>query len=72
MLIAGATVGKQGDLILDRKLPLNPGEHVTLTILKTAANGTTPVLDLKGTVVSYDNPFDSAVPDDDWEATGDC
>ncbi len=71
-LVAGATVGMHGDLILDRKLPLNPGEHVSLTISKTVTIGTVPLLDLQGTVLSYDNPFDSATPDDDWEASGEC
>ena len=71
-LFAGATVGDHGDLILDRRLPLNPGEHVSLTIAKTAANVMVPAVDLHGTVLRYDSPFDLAIPDDDCEASNAC
>jgi hypothetical protein len=67
-LFAGATVGEHGVLIPDRKLPLNPGEHVSLTISTAATNSTAPTIDLRGTVLSYKNPFESAIPVDDWEA----
>lgn len=71
-LFAGATVNEYGHLIPDRELPLNPGEHVSLTISTAAPNNTTPPTDLRGTVLSYENPFESAIPVDDWEAGSEC
>ena len=71
-LFAGATVGEHGDLILDRKLPLNPGEHVSLTIAKTDAAVMKPTIDLHGTVLGDDSLFDSAIPENHWEAVSDC
>ena len=67
-MYAGATVGEHGTLIPDKKLPLKIGEHVSLIIAVKSAEGWSPELDLRGTVVNYKNPFEPAVPVDDWEA----
>ena len=62
------TITENGKLSL-QNLPFKKGDEVKVVILernvlKTALNS----LPLKGTVISYDAPFEPATSSEDWEA----
>lgn len=61
------TVQRHGRVVVEN-LPFDEGNKVEVIVLQT--NGTDKVSDhnpLKGTVLKYDDPFEPAVPLEDWE-----
>jgi hypothetical protein len=63
-----ATVGPDGSLIL-RNVPFSVGEqvHVVISPIETSAQARPWEL-LRGTLLKYDDPFEPAVPPEDWDA----
>ncbi len=58
-------IQSNGTIVLEN-LPFDEGEKVEIIILKSnAENARYP---LRGTVYKYENPFESVVPAEDWEA----
>lgn len=63
-----ATIQPNGRIVLEN-LPFVAGDKVEIIILE--ANGDIPhptANPLKGTLLKYDDPFEPAVPIEDWEA----
>jgi hypothetical protein len=66
-----ATLMEDGTLVL-KGLPFHAGDSVEIIILeqpkeerpRQTSQGDYP---LQGTVLRYDDPFEPAVPDEDWE-----
>lgn len=56
-----------GTIILEN-LPFDEGETVEIIILKPDAGSEKGSYSLRGTVYKYENPFEPAVPAEDWEA----
>lgn len=61
------TVDKDGKLVLDR-LPLQAGEIVEVIVLVQSAETKDKRYPLRGTPYTYVDPFEPAVPPEDWEA----
>ena len=59
-----ATVKQDGTILLEG-LPFHAGDRVEIIILEQAKVSHRP---LAGSVLRYDDPFDPAVPAEDWEA----
>jgi hypothetical protein len=65
-----ATLTENGTLLL-KELPFNAGESVEIIILKQSESislAAQTEYPLQGTVLRYDDPFESAIPREDWEA----
>jgi hypothetical protein len=62
--IAEATVDPLGRLVLDH-LPFRPGDKVEV-IVRTHEARTSQVVDLRGSVLRYEHPFEP-VTADDWD-----
>ncbi len=60
-------IQSNGTIILEN-LPFNEGEKVEIIILKSDAENVKSRYPLRGTTYKYENPFESAVPTEDWEA----
>lgn len=60
------TVLPNGRVIVDN-LPFGEGEKVEVTIMDIDSKQATADNPLKGTLISYDDPFGPAVPLEDWE-----
>jgi hypothetical protein len=62
------TLGKDRSLVL-KDLPFQAGEEVEVIILPRHPhpNGDDPYT-LRGSVLQYDDPFEPAIPPEDWEA----
>lgn len=60
-------IQSNGTVVLEN-LPFDEGERVEIIILKANAETEKSRYPLHGTVYKYENPFDSAVPSEDWEA----
>jgi hypothetical protein len=63
--IAETTVDAMGRVVLDH-LPFRPGDKVDV-IVRPHESPACEMVDLQGSVLRYDNPFDP-VASDDWEA----
>ena len=62
------TIAENGKLSL-QNLPFKEGDEVKIVILKCNVLKTNPnSFPLKGTVISYDTPFEPATSSEDWEA----
>ncbi len=67
-----ATVSENGTLVLEG-LPFQSGERVEIIILEHPQTPSTvlpsnPAYPLKGTILKYEDPFEPAVPAEDWDA----
>ena len=63
------TPTENGRLTLEN-LPVKAGEPLEVIILLPEAHRPTQhSYPLRGTLLHYDNPFEAAVPTEDWEAT---
>jgi hypothetical protein len=56
-----------GTVVLEN-LPFDEGEKVEIIILKSDAEKAKNQYPLRGTKYRYENPFESSVPPEDWEA----
>lgn len=54
--------------IILENLPFDEGEKVEIIILKSNMENENGRYPLRGTAYQYENPFESAVPAEDWEA----
>ena len=61
-----AVVEKDGSVILEG-LPFKPGETLAITV-ETAPCSNAERYPLRGSVLRYDDPFEPAVPPEQWEA----
>jgi len=61
-----AVVGEDGSIKL-QGLPFKPGEKITVTVENAPAKDTERY-PLRGSIIRYDDPFEPAVPPEDWEA----
>ena len=62
------SLAENGKLSL-QNLPFKKGDEVEIIILDRSSSKTVSSSDsLKGTVIRYDEPFEPAVPAEDWEA----
>ncbi len=62
------TLTENGTLLL-KDLPFRAGESVEIIVIKLPSHPSESNLyPLRGTVISYDDPFEPAVPLEDWEA----
>jgi len=62
------TLTENGTLLL-QNLPFTAGESVEIIVIKLPSRPSESNLyPLRGTVYRYDDPFDPAVPLEDWEA----
>ena len=62
------TLTENGKLTL-QNLPFNKGDEVEIIILERNSSKLAPnSYPLKGTVISYEKPFEPATSPDDWEA----
>ena len=64
--VAEATVDPLGRLVLDH-LPFQPGEKVEV-LLRSHDGGDRVPVDLRGSVLRYDNPL-APVAESDWESS---
>ena len=63
-----AKVQSNGRVILN-DLPFEEGKDVEIIVFETNGKQTEPKSNpLKGSVLKYDDPFEPAVPIEDWEA----
>jgi hypothetical protein len=60
-------IQSNGTIVLEN-LPFDEGEKVEIIISKSGAESEKNCYPLRGTVYKYENPFESAVPPEDWEA----
>lgn len=61
------TIQRNGCVILN-DLPFEDGKQVEIIVLDINGKGTLPTVNpLKGTLLKYDDPFEPAVPIEDWE-----
>jgi hypothetical protein len=61
-------VKQNGRVVLDG-LPFEEGQDVEVIVLESHKEAITPSPNpLKGSVLRYDDPFEPAVPPEDWEA----
>jgi len=62
-----ATLTEAGKLIL-QDLPYNAGDTVEVIVVKKTDNTSQSITNsLKGTVIEYSDPFESALDANDWE-----
>jgi hypothetical protein len=72
-IVAEAIVGDDGSLhIIGPRAGLSPGDRVTLRISSVSIPDGKSSEKLRGTVVSYDDPFEPVAAPDDWEAARSC
>jgi hypothetical protein len=63
------TVLTEDGKLLIEGLPFRAGERVEITVIEhQASSPDTNEFPLQGTVLYYDDPFEPAVPSEDWEA----
>lgn len=63
-------ISQNNELIL-RNLPLSGGKKVEVTILEDDADEATTIhnrFPLRGKSITFENPFDAATDETDWEA----
>ncbi len=60
-------IQSNGTIVLEN-LPFDEGEKVEIIILKSNAEKENRLYPLRGTPYKYENPFESAVSPEDWEA----
>ena len=60
-------IQSNGTVVLEN-LPFDEGEKVEIIISKSGAESEKGRYPLRGTVYKYENPFESVVPTEDWEA----
>ena len=60
-------IQSNGTVVLEN-LPFDEGEKVEIIILKSDAESENGRYPLRGTIYKYENPFESAVAPEDWEA----
>ena len=64
------TLTENGELAL-KNLPFGAGASVEVIVLEKSDNGASSDPNpLRGSVLRYDNPFEPAVPIEDWECLG--
>jgi hypothetical protein len=61
-----ATLGEDGTLVL-KGLPFYAGDTVEIIILEQTKAERPRDYPLGGTVLRYDDPFEPAIPTEDWE-----
>ena len=62
-----ATIQPNGRVVLN-DLPFEEGEQVEIIVLETNGKQTEPKSNpLKGSVLRYDDPFEPATPNEDWD-----
>ena len=62
-----ATIQPHGRVILN-DLPFEDGKQVEIIVLDIHGKGKSPTANpLKGTLLKYEDPFEPAVPIEDWE-----
>ena len=62
------TVQPNGKIVLEN-LPFEAGKTVEIIVLETGGETKrTPPNPLRGTLLKYEDPFEPAVPLEDWEA----
>ncbi|HTK27041.1 MAG TPA: hypothetical protein VL327_10825 [Pyrinomonadaceae bacterium] len=61
------TVQPHGRVVLEN-LPFEEGEKVEIIVMEAHEEGENPENPLRGTLLKYDDPFEPAVPPEDWEA----
>ena len=66
MIHAKAIIGENGTLLLNG-LPFQPGDEVDVAIEKKSAKAA-PRRSLAGTLIRYDEPFESALSPEEWES----
>jgi hypothetical protein len=64
-------VTADGSIVL-KGLPFNVGKSVEVIVIDDVSDSPIPTLDerwksLRGSVTRYDNPFESAIPLEDWD-----
>ncbi len=59
-------IQSNGTIVLEN-LPFDEGEKVEIIILKSDAESEKKRYPLRGTIYKYENPFESAVPIEDWK-----
>ncbi|PNW55001.1 UNVERIFIED_CONTAM: hypothetical protein BEN50_08985 [Euhalothece sp. KZN 001] len=62
-----AKLSKDGELVLTN-LPFYAGETVEVIVLAPSNQPNSSQSPLEGSVIRYDEPFESAVSTEDWEA----
>lgn len=60
-------IQSNGTIVLEN-LPFDEGEKVEIIISKSGAESEKDPYPLRGTLYKYENPFEPAVPPEDWEA----
>ncbi len=60
-------IQSNGTIILEN-LPFDEGEIVEIVISKSESESEKSRYPLRGTTYKYENPFEPAVPSEDWEA----
>ena len=60
-------IQSNGTIVLEN-LPFMEGDTVEIIILKSDSKSEEEPYPLRGTVYKYENPFESVVPTEDWEA----